>query len=179
MIDPKRSAELEKQFRTEYENTTAVMKARAAATDARFHYRLLDVQRIEDSIEQGFFRYCDARLKQLGYEASTVKKLPRADQDELNTGMTMFFVLTDIMESVIVDMDEAIHRTLPEASFSFFRDVVDAAKNARAKLEFLDTTVADWRGDRWADVVDNTYDMIKNKANKYLRDTERIKQNNA
>lgn len=76
----------------------------------------------------------------------------------------VMFMACDIIESAVMDAEDIIHKHEKDFSFEEFIGVTNIAKEAKAKLEFLQHNSNYMEDLVWVDKCDNMYEMMQSKA---------------
>ena len=150
-----------------------------------FQKALLVGKQIESLYQEAVSIY----LKEAEQEAEkhSVAELGMTEQEEdsfMELCMVMFMAC-DIIKSAVMDAESILHRYDKDFKLENFLSVTNIAKEAEAKLKYLQHN-SDYLKDLvWGEKCDNMYEMMQNKAraiiNKrkndknYGRNTERFK----
>lgn len=94
--------------------------------------------------------------------------IPPKDMREITKRILSLFMCCDIIETLIMDINDILHRYDKNFSFNQFEELETLAKSSKDKLEFLSKSTEYMDTMKWADVNDDMCQMMVNKANGLL-----------
>ena len=162
------------ELRNRFENAPEVHMLR---TEQQLAQRRGDYARalaIGKAIEDDLFpRVLDEYMKMSERDVQTLDSetddIPKEDRDVLMEKLMVLFMVCDIMESAVLDMNDVLHRSKPDIDITTFDDIRSVGMLAKEKLRYLQEK-GDYMEDLvWADRCDDMYEMISSKARSILR----------
>ena len=100
--------------------------------------------------------------------------LPFELKNRMNILYIAAFMTADLLESCVLDMNDAIKKFDSTLSVEIFDDLREANKKAKEKLKFLQESEEVMNLNTWGVQCDNMYKMLCNKAEKIFK--ENIKE---
>jgi hypothetical protein len=126
-------------------------------------------KQINDLWERVIVAYLDQANKDAdSYDIAKIG-LPLEDVHKINTLTLAMFMCCDIIDSVIRDVNDIIHKKDPTLQFEMFDEVSDMAKMVKGKMAILEKETTFLKSAVWGDVVDNMYVMMLNKSKSIIR----------
>jgi hypothetical protein len=138
---------------------------------------LLTGQKIEALFQEAVSVY----IKEAEHEADeySVADLGMTDEEEekfLELCIVMF-MSCDIINSAVMDAESILHRYDKNFKLENFLSVTNIAKEAQAKLEYLQHNSNYLQNVVWGEKCDNMFEMMKNKAKSIINKEKRQKGN--
>ena len=92
------------------------------------------------------------------------------DKDEIETLVIAMFMACDILDSLILDANDILHKTDKTIQLEMFDDLKDITKLVKEKINYLNKNSKYMKDLFWAYKTDDMYEMIKNKARAIRRE---------
>ena len=132
-------------------------------------------KRIEDLHTRAIYGY----IQMAENEASNLHledvDLDKEDEEFLRTAEIALFMVCDVINCCIIDMNDTLHRKDNTLNYETFNDVKNIIDLAKAKLNYLRKNSSFLKNEKWGDMCDNIYKMLMSKA-KRMRQEERKKK---
>ena len=127
-------------------------------------------KKIDDFVDQEFAKY--ARQAEKEAERINVNELgmPNDVKNELNKLYVVAFMTADILESVILDMNDAVKKFDKDLAVDIFDDFKEVNRVAQEKLRFFRKSEDVMNLPIWGTECDNMYEMMRNKAAKIIKE---------
>lgn len=94
--------------------------------------------------------------------------IPPQDMRQITKRILSLFMCCDIIETLIMDINDVLHKYDKSFRFNQFDELEAIAKSAKDKLEFLSKSTEYMDTMKWADACDDMCSMMVNKANGLL-----------
>ena len=148
-------------IRQRFEANPDVRLLRTAVSEARRRGDFMKALKVSQEIENLWTICLDAYMskaeKEVGMLDSECSDIPVEDKDEMMEKMLVVFMCCDIIESSVIDANDALHRTHKGTDL------------ARQKLKYLQDNGDYMKDQVWADKCDDMYSMMCNKARSIMR----------
>ena len=177
---------LEQRFMEIIESKPDIRKLRGKYEEymaKRQFVQALEMKKKMDKLYQNayldFLKEAQKEAQQIDIRKSDV---PIELQEELRVLYVTAFMACDLIESCVLDMNDAIKKFNKQYSIELFDDLKAMAVKAKEKMAFLQKNSGYLDNMIWGDNCDNMYDMAKNKAKAIIRKNreldEQTKPNN-
>lgn len=103
----------------------------------------------------------DAEAKRMDLNET---KISAEDKDEIETLVIAMFMTCDILDSLVLDANDVLHKTDKTLQLEMFDDLKNITKLVREKIDYLSKNSEYMKDLFWAYKTDDMYKMIKNKA---------------
>ena len=160
-------------IRQRFEANPDVRLLRTAVSEARRRGDFMKALKVSQEIENLWTICLDAYMskaeKEVGILDSECSDIPVEDKDEMMEKMLVVFMCCDIIESSVIDANDALHRTHKGTDITAFADLQQTLDLARQKLKYLQDNGDYMKDQVWADKCDDMYSMMCNKARSIMR----------
>lgn len=161
------------EFRGRFEMTPEVRQMRTRVQYFKSTGKFAEAMELEKTLEELFIvalhGYMERAEKQARSFKIETKDFSEKDNDDMMEKLMVLFMCCDIIESSVMDLNDALHRTRPDVNITTFDDVRQALSAAKMKLKYLQDK-GDYMNDLvWGDSCDNMYEMMQSKARSIIR----------
>ena len=160
-------------LRREFENDSNIIQLRIAQNSLQRRGKYREAMEAGKQIEVLFTKVLYGYLEESRQQAGRINldKLgaSREDLEEIDTGVMVLFMASDIIDSAIMDVNSKVKKYNRELSFDMFNDVRELAKAVKEKLKYLSTNTDYMSNYTWGERCDDMYDIIRSKARSILR----------
>ena len=129
---------------------------------------LAQALQIGKTIDTLFKRVVASYLEEADEEAKRMDlnevNISAEDKDEIETLVIAMFMACDILDSLILDANDILHKTDKTIQLEMFDDLKDITKLVKEKINYLNKNSKYMTDLFWAYKTDDMYEMIKNKA---------------
>jgi hypothetical protein len=129
---------------------------------------LAQALQIGKTIDTLFKRVVASYLEEADEEAKRMDlnevNISAEDKDEIETLVIAMFMACDILDSLILDANDILHKTDKTIQLEMFDDLKDITKLVKEKINYLNKNSKYMKDLFWAYKTDDMYEMIKNKA---------------
>ena len=164
---------LEKRFMEIIESRPDIRKLRGKYEEYMHKHQFvqaLEMKKKMDMLYQGayrdFLKHAEEEAKQIDIRQSDI---PIELQEELRVLYVTAFMACDLIESCVLDMNDAIKKFNKQYSIELFDDLKAMVVKAKEKMAFLQKNSGYLDNMIWGENCDNMYDMAKNKAKAIIR----------
>lgn len=117
-------------------------------------------------------------LEQCEWEIKSFEKLqedmPRKDAHLLNVYSIALIMLSDLIETFIIEANQILKKTHPIFTLEMFDKLNELGKEARRHVSMLDSYAKDkFYTNTYGDTVDKLFEMIRNKSKSFLGNLEK------
>jgi len=174
--------ELQKQCRDYFENDPKIRQLtnRANSLQQQGHFR--EAMQVRQYKETLFSRVIVEYEQQIEQQVEEVKlstvDIPQGDLEEIERLMVTLFMAIDIMDSCLMDINDALHRTDMALSFEKMDDLHEMAQMCREQLTQFSAKQNYHKYEHWGDITDNMYEMMQRKAKSIIRKTKTQEKRN-
>lgn len=96
-------------------------------------------------------------------------EMPDAEKATINELYITIYMACDIIESGVLDINDALHRVDKNLEIVQFDELKELAEEVKKKLNYLQRTENYMNMNAWGDKCDNMYQMMRNKAKAILK----------
>lgn len=168
-------ASMMEAIRDQFERQPEVRRLRVQADQYTRQHNYIAALQANKAIEQLFQRVVANYIQEAEDRHETVSLsqagIPKADIDDITRRIVTLMMAVDIIDTCIIEINEAIHRTDPLLQFESFDDIQATAKLARDKLRLFQRETSYMDTARWGDTSDEMLRLMLNKAAKLIRNT--------
>ena len=129
---------------------------------------LAQALQIGKTIDTLFKRVVASYLEEADEEAKRMDlnevNISAEDKDEIETLVIAMFMACDILDSLILDANDILHKTDKTIQLEMFDDLKNITKLVKEKINYLNKNSKYMKDLFWAYKTDDMYEMIKNKA---------------
>ncbi len=172
--------ELQKHCRDYFENSPRIRQLTYKADQLQKQGRFLEALQVRQQKEALFSNLIVEYEKQVEEQVTEVKLstvgLPQEDIDEIERLMVTLFMAIDIMDSCLMDINDALHRTDPALSFEKIDDLHEMAIMCREQLTQFHAKQNYHKYEHWGDITDKMYDTMQTKAKTIIRKTKTLEK---
>lgn len=167
------TAEQLQQINEEFEKVPQILDLRWQYNNLMKAFRITDAQRIGREIQRLHQVVLEEVVKE--YNASGKKlqlqdcSLPPKDLETVNALCVMLYLLIDVFDSAVRDVDEVLRKTDEGYSLAIFEDLKPMLDAFKTKLTTLDKDTTYMKDFAWSDAADNLYELALNKAKAVIR----------
>ena len=174
--------ELQKQCRNYFENSPNIRQLTNKADQLQRQGRFREALQVRQQKEALFSHVIVEYEKQVEEQVTEVKMstvgLPQEDIEEIERLMVTLFMAIDIMDSCLMDINDALHRTDQALSFEKMDDLHEMAQMCREQLTQFSAKQNYHKYEHWGDITDNMYEMMQRKAKSIIRKTKTQEKRN-
>lgn len=166
-------ADIERDLNAQLLADKRFRKLQGKCMDATLHHRLAEAARLSCEMHDYARRFATAAYKRIVKEQSDSRSLmvEMTTEDNNNFIVSAFTILAvaDLLEYSIMDLNQILHRYVPEQTFRAFDKMNALLSEARTFVRFLGSdTSMDFQTD-FADTADDVAELILNKVTKFAR----------
>lgn len=96
-------------------------------------------------------------------------EMPNVEKATINELYITIYMACDIIESGVLDINDALHRVDKNLEIVQFDELKELAKEVKKKLNYLQRTENYMNMNTWGDKCDNMYQMMRNKAKAIIK----------
>lgn len=96
-------------------------------------------------------------------------EMPDVEKATINELYITIYMACDIIESGVLDINDALHRVDKSLEIVQFDELKELAKEVKKKLNYLQRTENYMNMNTWGDKCDNMYQMMRNKAKAIIK----------
>lgn len=163
-----------------FEEDERIRQLRIEAALLQRSGKFVQALQMNKKIEEFFARFVEECIKEAENETRDITiqaaELPQKDAEEVTAKIVVLFMMLDIIDSVVVDIDDILQQTSEEYSFTMLDSVRELAKETRLVLRNFEKSEGYMKDKKWGDVVDNVYQMINNKSRKIIKKKSKRKE---
>lgn len=164
-------------IRDQFERQPEVRKLRVQADQYTRQRQYTAAMQTNAAIQELFNRvvtsYIDEAEQQHKKFTIAEAGIPREDVVEIMKRTITLTMAIDIMDSCVLEIDETLHKTDPELSYEMYDDIRECSKMAKQKLAWFARNTSYLDKAYWGDIVDEMYLMMRNKAMKIIKKTDK------
>lgn len=169
--------DLEKRFYETIGKNRDIQKLQKKYDEYMSRRQFVQAIQMKNKLSKLYQQAFDIYVKDAEWEAQKVNVnqlgLPDELKKQLNILYVVAFMTADILESCVLDMNDAIKKFDATLSVEIFDELKEANKKAKEKLKFLQESEDIMQNIVWGDQCDNMYAMMQNKARKILKTTNK------
>ncbi len=168
--------ELLDEIRVRFESDPRIRDMRVQQVFAQREGRIADALQLGKQLDYLYTSVVSAYIAEIEKQGEdiAINDLPMSDEDkETMTVMTVsLFMLADMMETVIMDENDLLHKYNKNLNMEMFDDFRELTKMVKGKMKYLSTNTDLLQDSVWSDQTDNFYGLLQNKARAILRRAE-------
>lgn len=172
--------ELQKKCRDYFENQPNIRQLTNKADQLQRQGRFREALQIRQQKEALFSHVIVEYEKQVEEQVTEVKMstvgLPKEDIEEIERLLVTLFMAIDIMDSCLMDINDALHRTDPALSFEKIDDLHEMAIMCREQLTQFSAKQNYHKYEHWGDITDKMYATMQTKAKTIIRKTRTLEK---
>ena len=96
-------------------------------------------------------------------------QIPDAERATINELYITIYMACDIIESAVIDINDALHRVDKNLEIVQFDELKELAEEVKKKLNYLQRTENYMNMDAWGDRCDSVYKVMREKAGVIIR----------
>ena len=96
-------------------------------------------------------------------------QMPDVERATINELYVTIYMACDIIESAVLDINDALHRINKDLQIVQFDELVQLTKGVKEKLNYLQRTENYMNIDAWGERCDNVYKVMREKAGVIIR----------
>lgn len=141
--------------------------------------QFIEALSLSKQVEEMFSHVVTSYIEEANRETEQISlataDLPDNDARQLVNLIVTLNMAVDIIDSSLMDFDDVLHRTHPGFSLKSCDDLRSLAKMVKLQLSTFNRQTSFLNYPHWGDIVDNMYDMMKNKARSIINKTRNEK----
>lgn len=158
------------EFNHEFEKNALcqkILKAIEVANRGRQYVTVLQLRQKLDKIKEDTIReLLESENSEVRVLKSTELGLTRQEIDEVNELQIALYMLCDVMDSVIIDINSLLKRKSENVSFRMFDDVKELGKRVKERINYVQREMDLIQDGELYDNSDNLYQMLLAKSRK-------------
>lgn len=158
------------EFNREFEKNALcqkIQKAIEVATRERQYVTVLQLRQKLDKIRENTIReLLESENSEVRVLKSTELGLTRQEIDEVNEFQIALYMLCDVMDSIIIDINSLLKRKNENVSFRMFDDIGELGKRVKERINYVEREMDLIEDGELYDNSDNLYEMLMNKSRK-------------
>ena len=158
------------EFNREFEKNALcqkIQKAIEVATRERQYVTVLQLRQKLDKIREYTIReLLESENSEVRVLKSTELGLTRQEIDEINELQIALYMLCDVMDSIIIDINSLLKRKNENVSFRMFDDIKELGKRVKERINYVEREIDLIEDGELYDNSDNLYEMLMNKSRK-------------
>lgn len=158
------------EFNREFEKNALCQKIQRAievATRERQYVTVLQLRQKLDKIKEDTIReLLESENSEVRVLKSTELGLTRREIDEVNEFQIALYMLCDVMDSIIIDINSLLKRKNENVSFRMFDDIKELGKRVKERINYVEREMDLIEDGELYDNSDNLYEMLMNKSRK-------------
>lgn len=158
------------EFNLEFEKNVLcqkIQKAIEVATRERQYVTVLQLRQKLDRIRENTIReLLESENSEVRVLKSTELGLTRQEIDEVNELQIALYMLCDVMDSIIIDIDSLLRKKNENVSFRMFDDIKELGKRVKERINYVEREMDLIEDGELYDNSDNLYEMVMNKSRK-------------
>lgn len=167
------TAEQLQQIDEEFEKIPQILDLRWKYNNLMKAFRLTDAQHIGREIQRLHQVVLEEVVKEYNESGKKLQLqdcgLPPKDLEMVNALCVMLYLLIDVFDSAVRDVDETLRKTDEGYSLDIFGDLKPMLDAFKTKLTTLDKDTTYMKDFAWSDAADNLYELALNKAKAVIR----------
>ncbi len=156
------------EMKRQFEDDARIRQMRISQQLEVRNGHLSQALQIGKTIDALFKRVVASYLEEADEEAKRMDlnevNISAEDKDEIETLVIAMFMACDILDSLILDANDILHKTDKTIQLEMFDDLKDITKLVKEKINYLNKNSKYMKDLFWAYKTDDMYEMIKNKA---------------
>lgn len=165
--------ELINRIRNQFEGDPRVRDMRAQQQLLIKNRQVVQAMQIGKTLEQLFAKVLNTYIDETEKDAERFDlnaiDMPEEDRKELKILVLTAFMACDMVETAAMEINDVIQRTDETLVVDEFDELINLAKNARARLEHFSKNSRYMSDMVWGYKCDNMLEMLKNKAKSIYR----------
>ena len=158
------------EFNREFEKNVLCQKIQRAievATRERQYVTVLQLRQKLDRIREDTIReLLESENSEVRVLKSTELGLTRREIDEVNEFQIALYMLCDVMDSIIIDINSLLKRKNENVSIRMFDDIKELGKRVKERINYVEREMDLIEDGELYDNSDNLYEMLMNKSRK-------------
>lgn len=158
------------EFNREFEKNVLcqkIQKAIEVANRGRQYVTVLQLRQKLDRIREDTIReLLESENSEVRVLKSTELGLTRREIDEVNEFQIALYMLCDVMDSVIIDINSLLKRKSENVSFRMFDDIRELGKRVKERINYVEREMDLIKDGELYDNSDNLYEMVMSKSRK-------------
>lgn len=158
------------EFNNEFEKNALCQKIKKAievANRGRQYVTVLQLRQKLDKIREDTIReLLESENSEVRVLKSTELGLTRQEIDEVNEFQIALYMLCDVMDSIIIDINSLLKRKNENVSFRMFDDIGELGKRVKERINYVEREMDLIEDGELYDNSDNLYEMLMNKSRK-------------
>ena len=158
------------EFNREFENHLECQKIQEAievANRANQYVTVLQLRQKLDKIKEGTIRdLLESENSEVKILKSTDLGLTQKEIDEVNELQIALYMLCDVMDSIILDMNSLLKKKDKDVSFEMFDDIKELGKRVKERINYVEREMDLIEDGELYDNSDNLYQMLLTKSRK-------------
>lgn len=158
------------EFNREFEKNALcqkIQKAIEVATRERQYVTVLQLRQKLDRIKEDTIReLLESENSEVRVLKSTELGLTRQEIDDVNEFQIALYMLCDVMDSIIIDINSLLKRKNENVSFRMFDDIGELGKRVKERINYVEREMDLIEDGELYDNSDNLYEMLMNKSRK-------------
>ncbi|UKK52688.1 hypothetical protein [Prevotella sp. E2-28] len=156
-----------------FESRNDIRLLRVAVNEARRTGNLAKALKVSQDIENLWLIFLGENMSKAEKEVGMLDKecasIPASDKDEMMEKLLVVFMCCDIIESAVIDANDALHKTHKDTDITSFDDLKQTLGLARQKLQYLQENGDYMKDQVWANKCDDMYQMMCSKSKSIMR----------
>lgn len=129
------------------------------------------IAKCEQATLEKYLEQCESEIKSF---EELCKAMPEEDVHSLNVCSVALIMLSDLIETFIIESNQILKRTHPNFTLEMFDKLNELGKEARKHVSMIDQCAKDeFYTNTYGDTADKLYEMILNKSKSFLRKQEK------
>lgn len=129
------------------------------------------ITKCEQATLEKYLEQCESEIKSF---EELCKAMPEKDVHSLNVCSIALIMLSDLIETFIIESNQILKRTHPNFTLEMFDKLNELGKEARKHVSMIDQCAKDeFYINNYADTMDKLCEMILNKSKSFLRKQEK------
>ena len=161
------------EFNKEFEKHPTCQKIQEAISVAnrtrQYVSELKLRQKLDEIKEEAIRNLLESETKEVRLLKSTDLGLTDKEVDEVNELQIALYMLCDVMDSIIIDMNSLLKKKDKDVSFEMFDDIKKLGKRVKERINYVERELDLIEDGELYDNSDNLYQMLLNKSKKTYR----------
>lgn len=129
---------------------------------------------LKDMEDKAIYAWLEYASNQAVPMNDLIEDMSEEDKETMAAYCNAFIMVSDILETFIMDAEQLIKKYHPGTDFVMFNELNMVAKEAAAMVRMIDQYKDDdFYMNNYGDMTDNLYEMITNKARSFYRKVKR------
>lgn len=160
-------------LRQRIEGNPRISRLQRELKAAQKQFSITRVITLDRQLREAIDQTVSDAIREYEYEALTIDKVFRTmDKEDCHRACYLFvalFLLTDMVESTLMDLDSLCKKVNPDYHFEIGRDLLASLKLSRTKMAVFSKNFPFFHYDKWGDEADRLYNQTVTRAGILVR----------